>query len=295
MPSQIGEGVTKHIVSVSGGIGSYCTLKRVIEKQGRENVEAVFCDTLAEDGDLYRFLGDIEAKLDIKIVRLCYGKTPLELCFEDRFIYNSRVANCSRILKSRPFSDWLRKNYPDPAECVIYLGIDWTEMQRIGPIRKNYEPYKAEFPMTEKPYLSKAEMIEGLKKEGIEIPRLYKLGFEHNNCKGCCVKAGIAHYENLLRKDRITYLELENKEERLRERIGKDVSILKRQGKPLTLRQLREEVDSAPVQCSLFGDEEWGGCGCFASLETDDSPQGAGGPEASAAQSAPSRPPIWHI
>ena len=43
---------------------------------------AVFMDTLAEDGDLYRFLDDIERKLDIKIIRLCVGKTPIELAFE---------------------------------------------------------------------------------------------------------------------------------------------------------------------------------------------------------------------
>lgn len=39
----------KHIVSVSGGVGSYFTLKRVLEKNNKENVIAVFMDTLAED------------------------------------------------------------------------------------------------------------------------------------------------------------------------------------------------------------------------------------------------------
>lgn len=74
----------KHIVSVSGGVGSYFTLKRVLEKNNKENVIAVFMDTLAEDGDLYRFLDDVERKLDIKIIRLCAGKTPLELAFEKK-------------------------------------------------------------------------------------------------------------------------------------------------------------------------------------------------------------------
>ena len=72
----------KHIVSVSGGVGSYFTLKRVLEKNSKEDVIAVFMDTLAEDGDLYRFLDDIERKLAIKIIRLCVGKTPLQLAFE---------------------------------------------------------------------------------------------------------------------------------------------------------------------------------------------------------------------
>ncbi len=31
---------------------------------------------------------------------------------------------------------------------------------------------------------------------GIEPPRLYKMGFKHNNCGGACVKAGISQWKN---------------------------------------------------------------------------------------------------
>jgi hypothetical protein len=41
------------------------------------------------------------------------------------------------------------------------------------------------------------------------------------------------------------------------------VSILKRNGKPFTLKELREIVDDQPEQLSLFEQEEIGGCGCF--------------------------------
>ena len=40
----------------------------------KEDVMAVFCDTLQEDGDLYRFLNDIENKFDLEIIRLSIGK-----------------------------------------------------------------------------------------------------------------------------------------------------------------------------------------------------------------------------
>ena len=93
----------KHIISLSGGIGTYFTLKRVLEKQYKEDVMAVFCDTLQEDGDLYRFLNDIENKFDLEIIRLSIGKTLFELAYEDNFLYNSRIANCSKKLKSKPF------------------------------------------------------------------------------------------------------------------------------------------------------------------------------------------------
>lgn len=254
--------MVKHIISLSGGIGSYYTLKRVLEKHDKKDVICVFCDTLAEDGDLYRFLADIENHFGIKIVRLTTGITPFELAFKERFLWNSRVASCSVKLKSKPFNAWLKENFK-PDECILYLGIDWTETHRKGAIEKNYKPYKVEFPMCEKPYLMKDEMIAQLKEVGIEIPRLYKLGFSHNNCKGCCFKAGIGQYKLLLEKDRITYLEMENKEEMIRSVLGKDVSILKRKGKTFTLRELREIIDNEPKQLTLFECNDFGGCGCF--------------------------------
>ena len=251
----------KHIVSVSGGVGSYYTLQRVIKAEGKENVIGVFCDTLAEDGDLYRFLADIENKTGIQLVRLCVGKTPYELAYEDNYLYNSRMANCSRKLKSAPFRKWLEGNY-SPQDCKIYLGIDWTETHRIEAIKRNYTPYTVMFPLCDPPYLSKDDMLSGLKKEGIEVPYMYRAGFTHNNCGGACFKAGIGHWRRLLEVDRRKYLEWENKEEVIRRKLGKDVSILKRNGKPYTLKQLRETAD-AGIQLSFDEVYDIGGCGCF--------------------------------
>ena len=46
----------KHIIFFSGGLGSWATAKRVIDRYGSENVLCLFTDTLIEDADLYRFL-----------------------------------------------------------------------------------------------------------------------------------------------------------------------------------------------------------------------------------------------
>lgn len=65
--------------------------------------------------------------------------------------------------------------------CIY--GIDWTEIHRCEAIRNNWKPYKVEFPMCDKPYINKYDMQEELKKIGIDVPKLYKLGFSHNNCR----------------------------------------------------------------------------------------------------------------
>lgn len=98
------------------------------------------------------------------------------------FCGNSRIASCSKILKSRQARIWLKENYK-PDECKLYLGIDWTEIHRKPAIEKNWQPYTVEFPMCEKPYLTKDKMQEELEKIGIKVPKLYTLGFSHNNCR----------------------------------------------------------------------------------------------------------------
>tara|TARA_R110000824_G_scaffold82277_6_gene206293 strand:- start:505 stop:657 length:153 start_codon:yes stop_codon:yes gene_type:complete len=47
-----------HIVSLSGGISSAVAANRVIERYDKDKVTLWFADTLWEDQDLYRFLGN---------------------------------------------------------------------------------------------------------------------------------------------------------------------------------------------------------------------------------------------
>ena len=54
----------KHIVSFSGGMGSFAEAKSCVDKYGKENVTLLFADTLMEDEDLYRFKDDCVAFLD---------------------------------------------------------------------------------------------------------------------------------------------------------------------------------------------------------------------------------------
>lgn len=255
----------KHIVSLSGGIGSYITLKRVIAKYGTDDTIAVFCDTLYEDGDLYLFLEEIEKKLNLKVVRLCSGKTPMQLQIENKFVFNSRVALCSKELKPKVFNNWLKENYK-PDECILYMGIDWSEAHRCEAITKNYAPYKVEYPLCSE-MLYKQEYFNELKQDGLKIPRLYQIGLTHNNCGGRCVKAGIGHWLQLLEKDRNRFIEAENDELALQRLIGKPYTHLKRKGKPYSLHDLRIEKES---RLTIFDFEEcndFGACSCFSETE----------------------------
>ena len=255
--------IDRHVVMFSGGAGSWAAARRVAERHGPPTL--LFADTMMEDEDLYRFLDEAAADVGGDLVRIADGRTPWDVFRDVRFLGNTRVDPCSRILKREVCDAWLDANC-DPASTVVYLGIGWDEAHRFEAARGRFaaKGWRCEAPMCEAPYLTSAQVLDAMRDRVIEPPRLYAMGFPHNNCGGFCVKAGQAHFERLLRElpDRYAYHEAQ--EGALREHIGKDVAILRdRVGgsvSPLTLRAFRERIERQPT---LFDRFEWGGCGCF--------------------------------
>ena len=260
----------KHVVMFSGGIGSWACARRVAEKYGTDDLVLLFTDTKSEDEDLYRFLYQASANVGGKLVVLEDGRDLWEVFWDMKFLSNSRVDNCSHYLKRLPAKKWLKENC-DKADTVIYVGIDWTEIHRFDRLKKikDKEGWTYEAPMTVAPYLDKNEMIELLKAEGIEPPRLYAMGFAHNNCGGFCVKAGQGHFANLLKQLPELYKYHEDREEEFRKHFDKDIAFLKKSingvNKPYTLRDLRLSVE-ANHHVDMF---DIGGCGCFVDDQDD--------------------------
>lgn len=266
--------IHRHVVMFSGGLGSWMTARRVVDKHGTEETTLVFADVggnhsnphEGEDEDTYRFILDAAADIEAELVVLNEGRTIWEVFRDNRFLGNSRLANCSKFLKQRPAREWLEANC-DPEQTTVYVGIDWTETHRLPAIRNAYLPYRAEAPLTDPPYVDRDDMIKACKDAGIAVPRLYKAGFPHNNCGGFCVRAGQAQMEKLYREHPQRYLHHERKEEELRVFLGKDVAVLRsRKGgksKPITLREFRDQLDARLP----FDQDDFGGCGCFVDVE----------------------------
>lgn len=245
----------------SGGVGSWAAAKRVVAEHGPDDVTLLFADTLIEDPDLYRFLEEAAADVGAPLVRVADGRTPWQVFHDVRMLGNTRIAPCSRVLKQEPARKWMKENAPD---ATVVLGLDWTEMHRLEPARKGWEPWPVEAPLCERPYRAKHDLLNDLDAAGIKRPALYQEGFVHNNCGGGCVRAGVGQFRHLYRSRPKTYAEWEKGEEEMRGYLAANVSILRdRSGgvtRPMTLRELRNRLDAEP---SLFSDEDWGGCGCF--------------------------------
>lgn len=286
----------KHVVMMSGGLSSYETLKRTIARYGVANVVALFANTHFEDKDLYRFLKEAAAHLQVEIVEVSdpQKRNPFEVFFDVGFLGNSRLAPCSKLLKQLPAMLWLIENC-DPANTIVYIGIGWNEMPRIpgirsghshsikgchksaycqglftedgrlpGPGCKNLLPeadaWRVEFILTKPPYFDQQKVIAELVAVGIAEPAMYREGYQHNNCQGLCVRAGQAQWALTLQihPDRFAYAE--EQENRFRREKHPDAAILrdwKDGGRPLPLTEFRERIEAAHrAQPSLFDEVE---------------------------------------
>lgn len=251
----------KHIISYSGGLGSFATAYRVVEAQGAENCLLLFTDTKTEDEDLYRFLDESSKALKVNLEIISDGRNIWEVFESVSFMGNSRIDPCSRILKRELARKWMNKNFT-PENSILYVGIGWEEEHRIDRIKNNWLPFTVKAPMLDAPYLEKSDVIQILKDIGISPPRLYGLGFPHNNCGGFCIKTGQAQFKMLYEKLPGRYHWHEERQEKLFEKIGNHGFIrMVVDGKTnyLSLKQFREHLD-AKKEVDLF---EVGGCGCF--------------------------------
>jgi 3'-phosphoadenosine 5'-phosphosulfate sulfotransferase (PAPS reductase)/FAD synthetase len=247
----------------SGGVGSWAAAKRVsARKLAGDDIKLVFADTKTEDDDLYRFIEEAADNVGAELVRLSDGRDVWQVFNDVKFIGNTRIDPCSRILKRSLIRKWVEEHYR-PEDAVVHLGIDWTEEHRLTKAIPYWEPYQLAAPLCQRPYLSRDEVFAWLAKEGIRAPRLYDLGFVHNNCGGFCVKGGHAAFKNLLEKLPDRYAYHERKEAEFRERTGKDVAILRdRRGgttTPLTLQDFRLRVQGGEA----IDTDDIGGCACF--------------------------------
>jgi len=236
----------KHIVAYSGGVASAYVAKIVLE----ENKEAIiyFNDTKWEHPDLYRFNSDIEKHLRCKIYIDSDGRNPEEVFFDQHMLGNNRAPICSRVLKANRLQKFA------VAGDIVYFGITEDEIHRAGRIRAVYTPkgIDSRFPLIEQ-HITKKEIFDYWVNSGIEIPYMYKVGFEHNNCSGGCVRAGKKSWTRLLETDPATYEKRSDVERRFNMQFNSHYSFIK----GCTLDELKDQVKNKKQL--VFDDDGWEG------------------------------------
>ena len=297
------------VIFFSGGLASFAVAHHLITKYPNEKPLLYFTDTKWEDEDLYRFIYEVSDKLKLPMMIHSMNLNPVQLMIKQKIIYNSRMGNCSTILKMKTAADYFKRGkvpeyeekvnweyYEDGEVTELYFGIGYEEFHRVGAIKKNWQPFEVKFPLVETMY----DYDGLLKLYGIEKPRLYNMGFTHNNCKGRCVKAGKGHFKLLYNTDRETFDEINQIEHWLSIYVGAYHWLKQEDGtehllahnesemnkwhdsgytympklhfawgqtfnsmmKKTHLKEVKKQMDNKQ-QFDLFGNEEIGGCSCF--------------------------------
>ncbi len=230
----------------SCGAASAVATKLVLA-EGRPIVIA-YCEIKEEHPDNKRFLKDCEQWFGQKIIILknaAYDGSCLNV-FQTNFFRTPHGSPCTRELKRK-----VRLKFQQPGDRLIF-GFTSEEDDRFNlwidrnPIDSIAEQPRA--PLIEK-HLSKSDVLAMIERAGIELPQMYKLGYEHNNCIGC-VKGGMGYW-NKVRVDFPevfrTYANLE---------IDRGYTILKDKNGPVYLWDLDplrgKMTDEPEIQCGLF-------------------------------------------
>lgn len=258
--------MTTHIVSLSGGTASAVAADRVLSRYGSANTILWFADTSWEDEDLYRFLVDLEAYWEKKIVRYTDGRTPLQVAEDASIIPNQRRAPCALVLKIVPFRKMVEST---EKPVTVHLGLDWTEEHRMARPKAEYESIEGvtvDFPLNWEP-LPPMSYARTVADWGIQPPRLYAMGFPHNNCGGRCVKQGLKEWLRLKKTMPERFVEVRDWERDQRAKGGArgSYAIARDQSggkvKALPLSELEEKaekygydkIDIAPTDGDAFG------------------------------------------
>lgn len=220
-----------------------CALALKKYRVDREVVIARIC-IASEHPDNDRFADDCAEWFNAPIIELRHTKyTDTWQVWEDRkFIAGIAGAPCTSILKKE-----VRRAFQRPNDLHIF-GYTIEEEKRAETFRANNIELNIECPLIDTS-LNKPDCHSLVRAAGIEIPVMYTLGFNNNNCIGC--PKGGAGYWNMIRKH---FPEPFYRMCELSRRLG--ARLVKQDGQRIFLDELRPETgrqkDEPVISCSAF-------------------------------------------
>lgn len=219
----------KHIAWWSGGVTSAVTCKLMINMLGHKNVRVIFIDTRNEDDDTYRFKADCEKWYGCKIETIASSEflNIEDVLYKYLSLNVATGAICSTKLKRDVREQWQKENIWDSQG----FGFDLKEAKRALSMSLNYPQVKAIYPLMYYGLLKK-DCAKIVQDAGIELPRMYQLGFQNNNCfKTGCVQGGIGYWQLMKELFPDKFYAMAKREHELTNLKGQSVTICKDQSK----------------------------------------------------------------
>lgn len=178
----------------SGGVTSAIATKLAIEDFAQ--VQIYFCETGQHHEDNQRFKADCEKWYGQKIHTLTNMKwQTVEKVLEHGYINSPGGAYCTKLLKKDvriAMEKFVKFDHQ-----VFGFENEPKQIKRAKRFVEQYPTAHAYFPLIGRK-INKKIAMEMLLQNGIELPAMYRLGYNNANCIGC-VKGGKGYW-NLVRK-----------------------------------------------------------------------------------------------
>lgn len=181
----------------SCGAASATATKIALDEFGAENVRIIYHDTGSEHPDNKRFIKDCEEwyRKTIEITKSPDFSDIWEVFERRKYIVGIAGAPCTGELKRKVAEKIVFESEVQPREI---LGYTVEEAHRLERTRAMNSERKIDAILINKG-ITKKQCYHFLLDAGIDLPAMYKLGYNNNNCIGC-VK-GQSGYWNKIRID----------------------------------------------------------------------------------------------
>lgn len=179
----------------SCGAASAVATKLAITQYAGSEIVIARCIVKEEHPDNDRFATDCEKWFGLPITKLIsekYNGSIFEVFAKRGYISGINGAPCTMLLKKK-----VREDFQLPTDKHVF-GYCAEEQDRWDSFI-DANNIDAVSPLVERG-LEHSDCLAMVEKAGIELPVMYKLGYQHNNCIGCC-KASGAGYWNKIRDD----------------------------------------------------------------------------------------------
>jgi 3'-phosphoadenosine 5'-phosphosulfate sulfotransferase (PAPS reductase)/FAD synthetase len=176
----------------SCGVTSAVATKLMAQAQQPHPLIVAYTEVNEEHPDNKRFLKDCESWFGREVVILRnekYQASIYEVFRRERYLVGPFGAPCTKHLKRN-----MRESFMRPGDIHV-LGFSTEEKSRAESFEENNPALTCRFPLIERG-LTKNDCLALVNAAGIELPAMYALGYEHNNCIGC-VKGGMGYWNKI--------------------------------------------------------------------------------------------------
>lgn len=224
----------------SAGAASAVAAKLALQQHDRENVVIARIPLTSEHPDNDRFAADCQRWFNHPIIELksTRYKDVWEVWEKRRFLVGPKGALCTTEMKKM-----VRHEF-QLADDIQVFGYTAEEQDRADRFRDQNFEVILQTPLIEAG-LKKADCLAMIERVGIDLPAMYLLGYQNNNCIGC-VKGGMGYWNKI----RVDFPATFDRMAKLEREIGRSVT------KGVFLDELDPGrgvyQDEADIECSLL-------------------------------------------